>query len=254
MEYTINRLAQLAGISTRTLRYYDQYSLLPPKAVRSNGYRIYGQAEVDRLQQILFYRELGVELSEIRRILSNKTFDGLSALQSHLAALQEKRARLDCLIGNVEKSILAMKGEKVMTNQEKFEGFKQKLISDNEQKFGEEIRKKYGDAAIECANAQISGLTVAQYAKLEALTQKLNDTLKAACAHGDPKSDLAQEACALHKQWLSFYWGKYSKEAHLGVTQMYVEDPRFTAYYDKIAPGCAAFLRDAAAFFCAPSQ
>jgi hypothetical protein len=129
-----------------------------------------------------------------------------------------------------------MKGEKVMTNQDKFEGFKQKLISDTEQKFGEEIRKKYGDAAIECANAQISGLTVAQYAKLEALTQKLNDTLKAACAHGDPKSDLAQEACALHKQWLQHLLGEIQQRSTLGVTQSTSKTPLHTAYYDKIAP------------------
>ena len=94
MEYTINQLAKLAGVSTRTLRYYDQCGLLPPKAVRSNRYRIYGETEVNRLQQILFYRELGVELSEIGRILAEKDFDGLSALQSHLSALREKRARL----------------------------------------------------------------------------------------------------------------------------------------------------------------
>ena len=132
MEYTINQLAKLAGVSTRTLRYYDQCGLLPPKAVRSNGYRIYGETEVNRLQQILFYRELGVDLSEIGRILAEKDFDGLSALQSHLSALREKRARLERLIDNVQKSISSMKGKTEMTDEEKFEGFKEKLISDNE--------------------------------------------------------------------------------------------------------------------------
>lgn len=250
MEYTINQLAKLAGVSTRTLRYYDQCGLLPPKDVRSNGYRIYGQAEVDRLQQILFYRELGVELSEIGRILAEKDFDGLSALQKHLAALRERRARLDRLIGNVQKSILAMKGETAMTNEEKFEGFKEKLIADNEQKYGEEIRRKYGDETIDLSNAKLKNMTKEQYAELEALTQELNSTLKAAFEQGDPGSEPAQKACALHKQWLCFYWGHYSKEAHIGVAQMYVDDPRFTAYYDKIAPGCAVFLRDAVRIFC----
>ena len=251
MEYTINQLAKLAGVSTRTLRYYDQCGLLPPKTVRSNGYRIYGEAEVNRLQQILFYRELGVELSEIGRILAEKDFDGLSALQNHLTALREKRARLDRLIGNVQKSISAMKGEKEMTDEEKFEGFKEKLILDNEQKYGGEIREKYGDEAVGRSNAKLKNMTKEQYGELEALTQELNRTLKAAFEQGDPGGELAQKACALHKKWLCFYWDHYSKEAHRGVAQMYVDDPRFTAYYDAIVPGCAVFLRDAVQIFCA---
>ncbi|VIF04131.1 MerR family transcriptional regulator [Clostridioides difficile] len=251
MEYTINQLAKLAGVSTRTLRYYDQCGLLPPKAVRSNRYRIYGETEVNRLQQILFYRELGVELSEIGRILAEKDFDGLSALQSHLSALREKRARLDRLIGNVQKSISAMKGEAEMTDEEKFEGFKEKLISDNEQKYGREIREKYGDESVDRSNAKLKNMTKEQYGELEALTQELNRTLKAAFEQGDPGSELAQKACALHKRWLCFYWDHYSKEAHRGVAKMYVDDPRFTAYYDAIAPGCAVFLRDAVQIFCA---
>lgn len=251
MEYTINQLAKLAGVSTRTLRYYDQCGLLPPKTVRSNGYRIYGEAEVNRLQQILFYRELGVELSEIGRILAEKDFDGLSALRNHLSALREKRARLDRLIDNVQKSISAMKGETEMTDEEKFEGFKEKLISDNEQKYAEEIREKYGDEAVDRSNAKLKNMTKEQYGELEALTQELNRTLRAAFEQGDPGSELAQKACALHKRWLCFYWDHYSKEAHRGVAQMYVDDPRFTAYYDAIVPGCAVFLRDAVQIFCA---
>ena len=251
MEYTINQLAKLAGVSTRTLRYYDQCGLLPPKAVRSNGYRIYGETEVNRLQQILFYRELGVDLSEIGRILAEKDFDGLSALQSHLSALREKRARLERLIDNVQKSISSMKGKTEMTDEEKFEGFKEKLISDNEEKYGGEIREKYGDEAVGRSNAKLKNMTKEQYGELETLTQELNNALKAAFAQGDPGSELAQKACELHKQWLSFYWDHYSKEAHRGVAQMYVDDPRFTAYYDAIAPGCAVFLRDAVQIFCA---
>ena len=251
MEYTINQLAKLAGVSTRTLRYYDQCGLLPPKAVRSNGYRIYGETEVNRLQQILFYRELGVELSEIGRILAEKDFDGLSALQNHLSALREKSARLERLIDNVQKSISAMKGETEMTDEEKFEGFKEKLISDNEQKYGREIREKYGDESVDRSNAKLKNMTKEQYGELEALTQELNRTLKAAFEQGDPGSELAQKACALHKRWLCFYWDHYSKEAHRGVAKMYVDDPRFTAYYDAIAPGCAVFLRDAVQIFCA---
>ena len=93
-------------------------------------------------------------------------------------------------------------------------------------------------------------MTREQYNELETLTQELNNTLKAAFELGDPGSELAQKACALHKQWLCFYWDHYSKEAHKGIAQMYVDDPRFTACYDRIAPGCAVFLRDAVWIFC----
>lgn len=250
MEYTINKLAKLAGVSTRTLRYYDEFGLLSPSRISSNGYRIYGQKEVDRLQQILFYRELGMPLDNIKQILLSKDFDGKAALESHLSALQAKRRQLDLLIANVEKTIKAAKGEIIMSDKEKFEGFLQKMVDENERKYGKEIRAKYGDEAVNSSNAKIMGMSKEQYEEHERLTVELNETLKAAFNLGDPSSELAQKACELHKKWLCFFWKNYSKEAHMGVTQMYVDDPRFTAYYDKIAVGCAAFLRDAVAIYC----
>ena len=250
MEYTINKLAKMAGVSTRTLRWYDECGLLKPRRISTNGYRVYGQPEIDRLQQILFYRELGVELTEIGRALSEKNFDGLAALQSHHEALCGRREQLDRLITNVENSIKSMKGEIIMSDHEKFEGFKQKLVDENEKQYGAEIRSKYGDAAIDSSNAKVKGMTKEQYAEVELLTQEVNDALKAAFEQGDPSGELAQKACELHKRWLCFYWDKYSPEAHIGVSQMYVDDPRFTEYYDKIAPGCAVFLRDAIKIYC----
>ena len=250
MEYTINKLAKLVGISTRALRYYDECGLLIPVRSSSNGYRIYGQKEVDRLQHILFYRELGVPLEEIRKILSSQNFDGESALQEHLSALLAKRNQLDLLIANVEKTISAMKGEVKMSDKEKFSGFAEKMVSENEKKYGEEIRTKYGDAIIDKSNAKIRGMASKQYADVEKLSAEFNDTLKVAFEQGDPSSEQAQKACELHKQWLCHFWDSYSKEAHLGVSQMYVDDPRFTAYYDKIAVGCAVFLRDALIIYC----
>ncbi len=250
MEYTINKLARLAGISTRTLRYYDQIGLLSPTRISSNGYRIYGKTEVDRLQQILFFRELGVQLEEIGRILSSGDFDGKAMLESHLKSLLERRRQLDLLISNVEKTIKTMKGETTMSDKEKFEGFKQKLIDDNEREYGREIREKYGDDIIEASNQKVKNFSREQYAEIERLSAELDDTLKAAFETGNPAGELAQKACELHKKWLCCFWKSYSREAHIGVTQMYVEDPRFKAHYNKIAPGCAAFLRDAVRIFC----
>ena len=250
MEYTVNKLANLAGVSTRTLRYYDELGLLSPARISSNGYRIYGQKEIDRLQQILFYRELGIPLEEIKKILTSKKFDRQVALESHLTDLLAKRKQLNLLITNVEKTIKAAKGEIVMSDQEKFEGFLKKLVGDNERQYGEEVRSEYGDESIDHSNAMVMKMSKEQYAELEKLTEELNETLKAAFEQGDPASQLAQKACELHKKWLCYYWDHYSKEAHIGVTQMYVDDPRFTAYYDKIAVGCAAFLQNSVLIYC----
>ena len=245
MEYTVQKLGQLAGISTRTLRYYDEIGLLKPARINSSGYRIYGSTEVDRLQQILFYRELGVNLDSIKEIMTSETFDGATALKEHREKLLEKKAQLDLLIENVDKSIQLTERKINMTDKEKFEGFKQKLIDDNEKKYGKEIREKYGEDAVNNSNAKVKGMTEAQYEEVTNLEQQVLDNLKAAMAIGDPAGELAQKTADLHRQWLSFYWNQYTKEAHAGVAQMYVDDERFTAYYDKIQPGAAEFLRDA---------
>lgn len=126
MEYTIKNLARISGVSTRTLRYYDQIGLLCPARIAANDYRIYGQKEVDLLQQILFYRELGVSLKEIHQILNDPDFDKARALESHLSALLLRKKQIERLIDNVTKTIGSLKGECVMSDNEKFEGFKQK--------------------------------------------------------------------------------------------------------------------------------
>lgn len=245
MEYTVQKLGSLAGVSTRTLRYYDEIGILKPARINSSGYRIYGQAEVDRLQQILFYRELGVSLERIKEIVTAPAFDGAKALIEHREKLLEKRTQLDVLIANVEKTIALTEGRTQMSDKEKFEGFKQKMIDENEKKYGEEIRAKYGDKIVDQSNKKLKGMTEEQYAEWERLGASVLDTLKVAFANGDPAGELAQKTADLHRQWLSYSWGSYTKEAHAGLAQMYVDDERFTAYYDKAQPGGAQFLRDA---------
>ncbi|WP_020618145.1 MerR family transcriptional regulator [Paenibacillus daejeonensis] len=245
MEYTVQKLGRLAGISTRTLRYYDEIDLLKPLRINSSGYRIYGQAEVDLLQQILFYRELGVPLDEIKAIVTSPSFNSRQALQAHHHQLLEKRKQLDLLIRTVEQTIADQEGMITMNDRQKFEGFKKELIAENEQAYGKEIRAKYGDEQVDHANQAIMSSTPEQHQAHEQLTAELYDVLARAVATGDPASELAQQAADLHRQWLSFYWGKYNKEAHAGLAQMYVDDERFTAHYDKDQPGTAVFLRDA---------
>jgi len=251
MEYTVNKLSKMSGVSARTLRYYDEIELLTPARVAMSGYRLYGQQELDMLQQILFYRELGFPLDEIKGMLHATDFDRERSFKRHLAELSDKRKRLDMLINNVTKSISAMKGEITMTDSEKFEGFKQALIDENEQKYSTEIRKKYGDAAVDASNANLKGLTREQYDKGEQLRIAYEQKLKEAFATGNPSGELAQVACDLHRQWLLVYYPGYTKEYHKGLGEMYVADERFKANYEKIAPGCTEFFRDAINAYCA---
>jgi Predicted transcriptional regulators len=245
MEYTVKKLAQMAGVSTRTLRYYDEIGILKPARINSSGYRIYGQAEVDRLQQILFYRELSVSLEKIKEIVTASSFDGAQALREHRAKLLAKQEQLDLLISNVEKTIAFSEGRITMIDKEKFEGFKQKLVDDNEAKYGKEIREKYGDETVNKFNQKVKGMMQEQYDEVTKLAAEIMETLQAAFITGDPAGELAQKAADLHRQWLCYYWDSYTKEAHAGVAQMYVDDPRFTAYYDEKQPGTAEFFRDA---------
>lgn len=245
MEYTVQKLAKLAGISTRTLRYYDEIGILKPARINSSGYRIYGHSEVDKLQKIMFYKELDVDLDSIKEIISSPSYNYVDVLKNHCEKLLAKREQLNLLIANVQKTILASEGRIKMSDSEKFEGFKQKLIDENEKKYGKEIREKYGDEVINKSNDKIKGLTEKEYAQFEKLGLEIIDTLKSAFQTGNPAGELAQKAADLHRQWLSYSWNSYSKEAHAGIAQMYVDDERFKEYYDKEQPGCAEFLRDA---------
>lgn len=250
MEYTINKLSKMAGVSTRTLRYYNEIGLLAPARVTDSGYRVYGETEVDALQQILFYRALGVELLQIKKLLHADSFDKATALESHLAALLEKRAQLDTLILNAGRTISAIKGEITMTDKEKFEGFKQKMLEENQRLYGAELNEKYGHDAIAASNSRIKEMTFERYSEAEQLEAEVSATLAVALKNGNPADELAQKACALHEKWLRIYYPQYTKEYHREMANLYVADERFAAYYDKIAPGCAVFLRDAIAIYC----
>ena len=245
VEYSINRLAKLAGVSTRTLRYYDEIGLLTPGGKTQAGYRVYSQKEVDILHQIMFYKQSGMQLEDIKNIMTSPDFDPLTAMQQHLEKLQKQKDKLEELIKNADNTIKMLKGEKQMSNKEKFDAFKLNMVKENEEKYGKEIREKYGDDKVNATNNKILGMTEEEYATVEELNTVLNETLKAAVAEGNPASETAQKACELHKKWLSFYWNFYTKEAHLGLCLMYTQDERFKSYYENITPGCADFLYEA---------
>ncbi len=247
MDYTIKKLSQLAGVTTRTLRYYDECGLLPPGYISENGYRMYTSGEVKRLQKILFYRALGMGLGEIREILDSPNDIQLASLKRHLMALREKKDALEQLIDNVAKTIDEEEGIGMMTDQERFEAFKKEKIQQNETTYGKELKEKYSGDTLEKSNRRFLELSKEQYQDMETLGIKLQKELEEAVLLGkNPQGETGKQLLIMHRRWLSFTWPSYSPHAHLGLIRMYQEDPRFLEYYDKNRPGCAAFLMEAA--------
>ena len=245
MEYSVKGLSALAGVSPRTLRYYDVIGLLKPLRITDAGYRVYGADEVDALQQILFYRELGVELSRIKEIMNSVGFERVAALKDHREKLLLKRERIELLIKNLEQSIAAQEGGDYMDDNKKFEGFKKKLIEENEAAYGEELRERYGEEAVKISNDNLLNLSKEQYEAMERANVEVLRLLDEAFDIGDPACEAAQKAAEKHKEWLSYTWKDYFPQAHLALADMYLADDRFTAYYDRGIPGKAKLLRDA---------
>jgi len=246
MEYTVSELALLAGVSPRTLRYYDQIGLLAPARAEPSGYRVYGKKQVDLLQQILFYKRLGFGLADIKKALTAPSFSRLEALRRHLKRLNGEREELNLLIATLQKTILEEERGIFMSDAEKFEGLKKRLIEENEEKYGEEIRRKYGEEAVEQSNAKLMGLSPDQYAAMQELGSALAALLEQAVRSGaSPLGEEGEKAYFMHKKWLSYTWPSYTPKAHAGLAAMYVADERFKAYYDANVPGCAQFLKTA---------
>ena len=249
MEYTIKELADLAGVSTRTLRWYDQKGLLKPYRVNEANYRFYGDDEVKKLQQILFYRELGFSLCDIEKILKDPNFDDQKALQSHLMELTKRRERIDALILTVKKTLEERQGGRKMSDREKFEAFKKEMIQQNEKKYGEEIRKKYGDKTVDEANAAAMKMSMEQYEQWENMGRKILGMLRDAVLFGKkPDSEEGKNIVELHRKW-GFRKEKYDPKKYIGIVSLYTMDERFTQYYDSEVPGCAQFLTDAAILY-----
>lgn len=241
MDHPIGDLARYAGISKRTLRYYDERGLLKPRGTTRAGYRRYGQDEVNRLQQILFYRELGFSLESIKVILDDPRFDRIQALEEHMQGLLIKQREIETLIQTVKQSLQEARGEKSMNDEEKFEGFKKELIEKNEQAYGKEARNIYGDEKVDGSQAKLMRMSEESFAEFDLLDKNILEKLEEAEKTKDPGSDLAQQVAKMHKQWLLYTWPNYTKEAHAKLAQMYVDDPRFGEHYQ----GRAEFLRDA---------
>ena len=246
MEYSIRELAALSGVTTRTLRWYDQIGLLKPCRIAESGYRYYGPAEVDRLQEILYFRAIGVGLDQIKTCLEDPAYDRKTMLRTHLAALEAEQNRVKELIRSVRETLDAEERNETMSDEKKFEAFKQKLVEEHEAKYGKEVREKYGEQEADNANRAMLGMSREQYQNQTELDEAIRSRLESAVKAGlGPTGDEGWEIALLHKQWLIGTGQPYEVNRHKGIAELYVADERFTAYYDRAVSGCARFLRDA---------
>lgn len=202
------------------------------------------------LQQILFYRERGFDLKRIKQILYQKDFDIANALKEHLLELEKQRDHMDALIRTVKLTLLSVKGECEMSDQEKFEVFKERIIRENSEKYGAEVREKYGDEEMEEANRKVLNMSEADWEKFRDLGREIRTQLQEGVIAGIlPESEEARSIVVLHKNWLGATWKEYTAQAHEAIANMYIEDERFKLYYDREVPGCAELLEKAVRFW-----
>lgn len=232
MAYSIQALAQLAGVSPRTLRYYDQIGLLPASRNPDNGYREYSASAVDRLQLIRYFQAFGFSLTAIQSLLEQSATDQTAALAQQRAELATKRDHLTDLLNTLDRTLAARKGGPQMTDSEKFAAFKRQQLTDNDRKFGKEARQLYGQEPVNASQQRFGKLSEADYQAMQETEQHLFTTLKAVATSGDLASPTAEEVYQLHRQWLCFTWNNYSAAAHQGLAQMYLDDDRFASYYN----------------------
>lgn len=245
--YTVHELAQLSGVSVRTLHHYDQCGLLVP-ARRDNGYRAYDGGDVRRLQLIMLYRACGMGLARIAELLDDPHISELDALELQLSTLQERRDHLDATISTVCRTIEALREETIMTDRERFEGLKREAIERNERTYGAEARKRWGDEAVDRANEALAALDEEAWNSMQALEEQIKLLLADAMADGDVTGAKARTLVAAHARWLQLHWGPgaYTPEAHRGLADGYLADERFQAYYDgACGAGATQFLHDA---------
>lgn len=245
MNYTVNQLAKLAHVSVRTLHYYDQIGLLKPSFVAKNGYRYYQENELVRLQQILFFRELDFPLEEIKRMLNRSEYNVIEALKDQRNLMLLKRVRLNKLIKSIDKTITTMSKNEQLQNEELYDAFK----DDDVKQYQEEVKQRWGNTdAYKQSMARVGKMTKAQMDKLKEdgkkLTQKLADNMDK-----DVKSAEAQALIQQHYDGIQFFYD-CPIEMYRNLGQMYVDDPRFTKYYDDVRAGLAVWVRDAIAYYC----
>jgi DNA-binding transcriptional MerR regulator len=237
--YTVKKLASLAGITPRTLHHYDQIGLLKPSRVGDNGYRYYGEEALLRLQQILLYRELDIPLESIRLVLERRDFDVLGALEDHKGELRKRAARIERLIATVDDTILHLQGKKEMSEKQLFEPFNEEQQAEYEK----EAMHMYDPKIVKESNRRWKNLTREEKQHIGDEGNAVYTGFLKAIDKG-PASPEAQACVAAWRKHMDYFWTP-NEEQLLGLADLYNEDPRFKANFDKIDPRLAEFVREA---------
>lgn len=252
MGYTINKLAKLAGVSVRTLHYYDEVGLLKPSTTQKNGYRIYEETELLKLQQILFFRELDFPLEEIKQILSSSSFNIQRALRDHRAMIELKKRRLSGLIKTIDQTLKKLDAQKPMEEkdlQQLYETFGEDTIKN----YADEVKQRWGHTeAYKQSMERASKTTKADYEKYQQDSDIFMKKVAATMDTGATSPEF-QTLIAEHFKSLST-WYEPNFEMYRGLASMYVEDPRFTAYYENYRPGLAKVFSEAMLYFIENNQ
>lgn len=239
-------MADLAGISVRTLHYYDQIGLLCPSFSAPNGYRYYAEKELMQLQQILFFRELEFSLEQIKAMMESPSFDPNKVLLEQRELLRLKRDRLDGLLNTVDETLESKKGVKSMSDNQILGNFSKKQMEE----YKEEAKKRWGHTrAWSQSQERTKHWTDEDYKNIakkgEKWTRKLAEMRE---KEFSVDSYEIQQIVSEHYNSLRTFY-EPNLDMYKGLGQMYVDDPRFTAYYDRFGKGLAAFLRDAILVF-----
>ncbi len=250
MKYKVKEVADLAGVSVRTLHYYDEIGLLKPESVSPAGYRLYSERDLERLQQILFFTELGFSLSRTKSILERPDFDRKKALLSHKELLIEKKKRLERMIASVDKTLETLEGGAEMSKKEMFEAFDMSEIERNMEKYAEEAEQKYGGSkAYEESMKRAKSYTKEDWARIMHDADRIYKNL-ASLVGRDPADPEVQKAIGEWRQHISNNFYECTLEIFRGLGDLYVDDVRFTQNIDKYKPGLAAFMREAMHIYC----
>ncbi len=242
--YTIKKLAEFAGVSVRTLHYYDEIGLLKPEYRRSNGYRYYGDKAITRLQQIMFFRELGFGLEEIKKIMSRPDFNVLEALEGHRALLTKQTERLSELLKTVDLTIKKMKGEAEMSIKEYYQGFSDEQI----EKYRQEVRERWGEDALKDSEARVMKMGKEKFAAIQVEGGVVFKTIADNMDKGYD-SPFIQGQVAKWRKWLENF-SHYSDAAVLGLGKAYSQDKRFAKFFRKIHKDLPEFLTKAIEYYC----
>jgi DNA-binding transcriptional MerR regulator len=243
MKNTVGDVARLAGVSVRTLHHYDEVGLLEPSDRSDAGYRLYTTEDLERLQQILFYKELGFTLEEIREFMGDPAFDRREALLTQREMIAEQALRLEALLGLIDRTLTSLGGGIQMTKEEMFEVFGDFDPAEHE----DEVKERWGDTdAYKESARRTATYTKADWARFKAESEEINAAITALMDEGVEADDpRAMDAVDRARLQIDTWFYPCSHQMHVGLAQMYIADPRFTATYEKIHTGMAQYVHDA---------